>query len=263
MSGTRAHPDIVGDMSSTLHPTELGTILSIWAHPDDETYLAGGIMAEAAANGQRVVCVSATCGEHGTDDPETWPPERLAAVRRREARAAMDVLRIDEHEWLDLPDGGLEQLDWIDPRVPLQRICRLIERVRPDTVLTFGPDGITYHPDHRTIAKWTTTAWVLAGRPGRLLHAATSRSKLDRWADAYEAWGVYMTDERPVGVDDEELAILHHLSGDALEQKMAALRAMDSQTAAPFATLGADAMAEESSTEAFVEYSGERPRRPE
>ena len=39
---------------------ELGTILSIWAHPDDETYLAGGLMASARDGGQRVVCASAT-----------------------------------------------------------------------------------------------------------------------------------------------------------------------------------------------------------
>ena len=45
---------------------DLGTILSVWAHPDDETYLAGALMAEAVASGQRVVCVSLTAGELGT-----------------------------------------------------------------------------------------------------------------------------------------------------------------------------------------------------
>ncbi len=57
----------------------LGTVLSVWAHPDDETYLAGGVMASCVAAGQRVVCVSATAGEHGTADPVAWPPERLGA----------------------------------------------------------------------------------------------------------------------------------------------------------------------------------------
>lgn len=51
----------------------LGTILSVWAHPDDETFVAGGIMAAAVANGQRVVTVSFTAGERGTDDADTWP----------------------------------------------------------------------------------------------------------------------------------------------------------------------------------------------
>jgi LmbE family N-acetylglucosaminyl deacetylase len=44
----------------------LGTIMGIWVHPDDEAYLSGGLMALARANGQRVVCVTATRGELGT-----------------------------------------------------------------------------------------------------------------------------------------------------------------------------------------------------
>ena len=86
-------------------------MLSIWAHPDDETYLAGGVMAAAAARGQRVVCVSATAGECGTDDPVTWPPERLGRVRRWEAAAAMAVLGVREHRIIGLPDGRLTECD--------------------------------------------------------------------------------------------------------------------------------------------------------
>lgn len=52
----------------------LGTILGVWAHPDDEVYLSAGVMAAAAAAGNRVVVVTATRGEHGTDDPARWPP---------------------------------------------------------------------------------------------------------------------------------------------------------------------------------------------
>ena len=68
-------------------------------------------MAAAADRGQRVVCVSATAGEHGTSDAESWPPYRLGPVRRREAAAAMAVLGISEHRLLGLPDGGLAAID--------------------------------------------------------------------------------------------------------------------------------------------------------
>jgi hypothetical protein len=44
----------------------LGTVLGIWAHPDDEAFLSAGLMAAARDVGQRVVCVTATLGEHGT-----------------------------------------------------------------------------------------------------------------------------------------------------------------------------------------------------
>ena len=59
--------------------TDLGTVLGVWAHPDDEAYLSGGLMAMARDAGSRVVCVTATRGELGTPDPQAWPPERLAA----------------------------------------------------------------------------------------------------------------------------------------------------------------------------------------
>src|SRR4249919_2707816 len=64
-----------------------GTILSVWAHPDDETYLAAGLMAAAVQAGQRVVCVTATRGELGSTDPDRWPPgEAVAASRWTRAR---------------------------------------------------------------------------------------------------------------------------------------------------------------------------------
>ena len=72
----------------------LGTIIGIWAHPDDEAYLSGGLMALARANGQRVVCVTATRGELGTTDPMAWPPERLAAERTRELADCLNVLTL-------------------------------------------------------------------------------------------------------------------------------------------------------------------------
>ncbi|MGY6501341.1 MAG: PIG-L deacetylase family protein [Acidimicrobiales bacterium] len=240
-------------MSSLLHPTELGTILSIWAHPDDETFLAGGIMAAAVAAGQRVVCLSATWGEHGTDDPVTWPPHRLTEIRRWESRAAMAILGVDEHLALDLPDGGL---DAIDSTAWVPWLAELIRTVDADTVLTFGPDGMTFHPDHRTIGTWTTVAWETAGRPGRLLHAVHSRSHLETWAATYEEWGIYMSDERPTGVDDETLSVKYELSGAALDQKMTALAAMASQTGPTIASLGRDVLASNSSVETFVQYVG-------
>ena len=100
-------------MPNILHtpPAELGTILSIWAHPDDETYLAGGIMAAARDHGRRVVCVTASSGEHGTDDPGTWPPHRLGQIRRWEADAAMAILGVIEHHVLGYADGGLRADD--------------------------------------------------------------------------------------------------------------------------------------------------------
>jgi LmbE family N-acetylglucosaminyl deacetylase len=207
---------------------ELGTILSVWAHPDDETYLSGGVMAAASDAGQRVVCVSATAGEQGTNDPEGWPPERLGRVRTWEAAAAMAVLGVAEHRMLGLPDGALAAYG----ERGIELVGDLIDEVQPDTILTFGPDGITYHSDHITIGRWVLEAWQRRERPCRLLCAASTTEHLARFGTFYEEWGVYMSDERPVGVEVDQLALRLVLEGPALDRKLTALAAMASQTRA-------------------------------
>jgi hypothetical protein len=74
--------------------SDLGTVLGVWAHPDDETFLTAGLMALARAGGYRVVCATATRGEHGTDDPDRWPPARLGRLREYELAAALAALDV-------------------------------------------------------------------------------------------------------------------------------------------------------------------------
>src|SRR5829696_7369441 len=173
-----------------LEVADLGTILSIWAHPDDETFLAGGVMSMARDRGQRVVCVSATAGEHGTDDPATWPPERLGALRRAEAAGAMDVLGVDDHRWLGYEDGTLGA---VDAEQGVARVLELLEEVAPDTVLTFGADGMTFHPDHVAVHGWVLEAWRRWRHGSQLLCAAVETRFHGRHRDLLEHWGVYMT----------------------------------------------------------------------
>lgn len=227
---------------------ELGTILSVWAHPDDETYLAAGVMAAARDNGQRVVCVSATAGEHGTDDPETWPPARLAQVRRWEASAAMAVIGVTEHRFLGYEDGTLRD----DDPVGIACIGHLIDQVRPDTILTFGPDGMTFHSDHVAIHHWVTTAWRMRGCAGRLLYATTSTEFLDRFRDVFEEWNMFMSEERPTGVPTDRLALHTVLGGAELDRKLTALRAMATQTAGMLELFDAETYAAQVAEEAFV-----------
>jgi LmbE family N-acetylglucosaminyl deacetylase len=240
-------------------PSELGTILSIWAHPDDETYLVGGIMAAARDHGQRVVCVTATSGEHGTDDPATWSPTRLGRVRRWEAAAAMSILGVTEHHVLGYRDGGL---DANDPHA-IAEISRLIDDVQPDTILTFGADGMTFHPDHIAVHHWVTAAWQDRHCTTRLLYATPSVEFLVRHRDQFEEWNMYMSDERPTGVPAAELDVHVRLYGAALDRKIAALRAMATQTSGLIAMLGPDAYAEQVCEEWFVDAAPASRRVPD
>lgn len=216
---------------------ELGaTILGIWAHPDDEAYLSAGLMALARDAGNHVTCVTATRGEHGTADPVAWPPARLARTRELEAAACMAVLGVDDHRFLTYEDGTL---DHQDPEVGAQAIADLIVEVAPDTIVTFGPDGMTGHADHRAISAWTTEAWALTGGTARLLYATTSTTFADEFADLHERIPVFGPG-LPLRTAEADLALTVALDDALLDRKLAALRAQASQVQDLLGEIGAE-----------------------
>lgn len=212
----------------------LGTILGVWAHPDDEAYLSAALMAMAVDNGQRVSVVTATRGEHGTPDPHHWPPPRLAALRALELAASMAVLGVTEHEFLPFEDGSL---DGIPTRLGAEMVATRIETVRPDTIVTFGPDGMTGHPDHRAISAWVDRAVALTGAPTTVLHATTSRDFAEANRDIHDEYDVYFAGGPPYTPVDR-LALEIRLDEAMADRKLAALRAQASQTAALEAGIG-------------------------
>lgn len=213
-----------------------GTVLGVWAHPDDETYLCGGLMARAAAAGDRVVCITATRGELGSPDEQRWPSgPPLAAVRTAEMETALAVLGVTEHHWLDYPDGGCAD---VDEEEAVRRVAAVIADVRPDTVLTFGPDGMTGHPDHQAACRWTTAAFDQAAGPSAVLGYATNTPEwLARFREPLDRFNVFMGAEPPCTPRDE-LLIAETLEGDLLETKLRAIRSMTSQVEPLVAGLG-------------------------
>ncbi|HYN71168.1 MAG TPA: PIG-L family deacetylase [Nakamurella sp.] len=229
---------------------ELGTILGIWAHPDDEAYLSGGLMAMAGEAGLRVVCVTATLGELGTPDPQTWPPERLAAERTAELARCLGILGVTEHHWLGYRDGHCAAADASKAVVAL---CELMERVGADTVLTFGPDGYTGHPDHQAVGTWTAAAFDRVARPGaRLFQAAVGELRARRWAELNDSLGVFLPGY-PITVPDERLAIDLVLDPDTAARKVRALAAQETQTAGLLDALGVDRYTAWVGDEAYVQ----------
>ena len=183
-------------------------------------------MAIAVHAGSRVACVTATRGEQGSLDEERWPISTLAAVREAELVASLGILGVHDHEWLGYPDGGCGEIPSAEA---VGRIAEAIHRVEPDTVLTFGPDGMTGHPDHRAVSAWTTAAFGQAARQGAQLLYAT---KTGRWADRFgsvvDPLGVFGPDGPPC-TPDSELVVALRLGEPWLDLKVAALRAQASQ----------------------------------
>ena len=147
------------------------TVLTVMAHPDDESFLAAGLMLAAARRGARLVNVAATLGELGTDDPDRWPPDVLGERRRAELADALAILGGAALETLGVLDGSCDALD---DRTGARRVATSIERHRPDVVLTFGPDGVTGHPDHQAVGRWTDRAAAHVDPTVPVFHVATA-----------------------------------------------------------------------------------------
>ena len=228
--------------------TSMGTTLLVWAHPDDETYLSGGLAASLVARGHRVVTVTATRGELGAED--TTPAARMqtAQLRTAELDRALALLGIVEHHWLGYADGGCAEAN---PEPAVRRLTELLDEVRPDTVATFGPDGFTGHPDHRTVSRWVDRALDRSRVSARLLHAvATEQDRVDPGLD--NDFGVFALGQ-PRICDPEEVRLRLPLDSDALRRKVAALQAQESQTAGLIQAVGLERFTAWVSIEVFAD----------
>jgi LmbE family N-acetylglucosaminyl deacetylase len=227
----------------------LGTVLGVWAHPDDETYLMAGLMAHGVRSGARVACVTATRGEEGSWDEERWPTAELGKVRQAELMACLAVLGVEEHTWLDYHDGTC---DAVDPAVGTARIQAIIDDVRPDSILTFGPDGMTGHSDHKAVCAWTTEAFNRAARAGARLYYATQTPE---WAAAFvpvmNRFNVFMEPGTPPRTPKDELAIDFELPPDLLELKLLAIQKHVSQVEGMLNAFGTDFFRKAMGTEFF------------
>ncbi|MDP9330488.1 MAG: PIG-L family deacetylase [Actinomycetota bacterium] len=215
----------------------LGTILGIWAHPDDETYLSAGLMARTIREGSRVYCVTATRGEGGSFDEERWPSASMGKVREGELLRSFEVLGVTEHEFLDLPDIDM---DTPLPESGAGRVGELMKEVRPDTVLTFGPDGMTGHVAHMSASRWATDAFRASAPPGaKLYYAVYTQEWADEFVPELNKFDVFRPGTPPV-VPREDLAIAFELPEELLALKMRAIQEHVSQVETMFEMFGED-----------------------
>lgn len=215
-------------------PADLGAVLGVWAHPDDEAFLSAGLMAATRDAGGDVTVVTATLGELGTPDPVVWPPERLAIRRRSELQRSLEILGVSDHRTLGHPDGGCAA---VPTEFGAREVAAVIDEVNPDTILTFGPDGYTGHADHRTMSAWVDRAVALTRSPARVLHATTDSEFLAEFDDVHERFDVFFAG-RPTISRRDSMAVHMDLSGSLLDRKYAALAAQSSQTAGLIAAMG-------------------------
>jgi N-acetyl-1-D-myo-inositol-2-amino-2-deoxy-alpha-D-glucopyranoside deacetylase len=154
------------------------TLMTVHAHPDDETIGTGGSMAKAVAAGHRVVLVTCTRGELGEIVvPEMDTPDnhrRLGEIRAGELERAMGVLGVTEWENLGYRDSGMADTEGNhDPRCFWQadlddaarRLTWLVRRYHPDVMTTYNAFGGYGHPDHIRTHDVAVRAFERAGDP--------------------------------------------------------------------------------------------------
>jgi LmbE family N-acetylglucosaminyl deacetylase len=185
------------------------TLMTIHAHPDDETIGTGGTMARSVADGRRVVLVTGTRGELGeivvpemdTDDNH----RRLGEIRAGELERAMGRLGVTEWENLGYRDSGMMGTDGNhDPRSFWQadldeaagRLTWLIRQYQPDVVTTYNSFGGYGHPDHIRVHDVGYAGAAQAGTPV-VFEATVNRDEMRRFRDAARAEGL-----RPEGEEE-------------------------------------------------------------
>lgn len=131
-------------------------LLLIVPHPDDEVYGASGTMMKYLANGEHCGLVTLTRGEAGRTLGLCDTPEELADLRGQELKDCLEIIGVSVHEQYQFPDKRLNE--W-----PLEELTEVVReaifRYRPETVLTFPPNGANGHPDHVTTHLAVKAAW--------------------------------------------------------------------------------------------------------
>ena len=164
-------------------------LLTVHAHPDDESSKGAGSVAKYHAQGVHTVLVCCTGGEAGDilnpamDTPEVRAD--IAAVRQRELERAVEIIGYDELVMLGYRDSGMPDTPPNeDPRCfakadlddAIGRLVTVIRRTRPQVVVTYGDDQQGYpHPDHLRVHDISIVAFDAAADP-------------DRFPDAGEPW---------------------------------------------------------------------------
>ena len=175
------------------------TLMAVHAHPDDESSSTGGVLAAYGDQGVRTVVVTCTNGEFG-DAPGGVKPgqdghdeQAVAQLRLAELREACKILGVTDLEPLGYHDSGMPDWDYKDRpsafcNIPTAevtaRIAALIERYRPQVVITYDNNGPYQHPDHVHASEAAQAAVTATGIPAKLYLTAMRGSD---WRKVWEA----------------------------------------------------------------------------
>jgi LmbE family N-acetylglucosaminyl deacetylase len=223
----------------------MATIVFCHAHPDDEASQTSGAMARASDEGNRVVVVFGTNGEHGEVAADLADGETVAVYRRREAEASAKVLGLARVAWLGYSDSGMSGWDQnhaensfhaADLDEAARRLADVLDEEDADVLVGYDWHGGYGHPDHVKVHHVVHRAADLAARRPRLLESTMNRDAIRRAFEASRNAGVEpdwnpdnpMDDGNPLG--EPESAITWQVDVSAyLAQRRQSMEAHRSQ----------------------------------
>ena len=221
------------------------TLMAVHAHPDDEATSTGGILARYSAEGVRTVLVTCTNGELGDGPGGTKPGQdghdeaAVVELRRAELEESCRILGVRHLERLGYRDSGMMGWDTNNAADAFANLLvdsaarplvALMQRYRPDVVVTYDDYGFYGHPDHIQAHRITVAALDAAGLPAKLYYPAVRRSRLPAFRERMIQAGLELPDidEDNFGAPDDQIAATIDCR-DHAAAKLAAVRAHASQ----------------------------------
>jgi LmbE family N-acetylglucosaminyl deacetylase len=222
------------------------TLMAVHAHPDDEVIGTGGVLARYADEGVRTVLVTCTNGEQGDGPGGVKPgepghdPGDVSRRRLEELRESAAHLAIAHVELLGYSDSGMAGWDAnadaeAFSNVPVERaaarLTELMERYRPQVVVTYDENGGYGHPDHIQAHRIAIAAAETTGIPRKLYHTAVPRAGIAELMKFLRDAGADIGDvdlPEDFGTPDEEITTVVDVSA-YFERKRKALEAHASQ----------------------------------
>ena len=220
----------------------MATAVFFHAHPDDEAIGTGGTMARAAAEGHRVVLVTATRGEYGeTPEGSLRNGESLAKRRTAELAEACAILGVARFEFLGYVDSGYfdrpenkapDNFANSDPEAAARRLADLLIEEQADVLTVYDENGLYGHIDHIQVYRVGMRAAEIAGTE-RVYMTTLNRDAVVELLPQAASLGVQVDDEllemsKTIGVPEARITTSIDVRG-YLDQKRRAMAAHKSQ----------------------------------
>ena len=230
-------------------------LMAVHAHPDDEVFATGGVLAKYTAEGIHSILVTCTGGEEGEivdptlDQAEIQP--RLAEVRAAELRCAVDALGIETLEFLGYRDSGMAgtpanenpaSFHMASLEEATGRLVRLVRRYQPQVLISYDENGSYGHPDHIKAHYITQRAFDASGdaslypeagpawQPQKLYVCGIARRQFEHWRALIKEFGLEVPwprepqpDDPPRGLPDDAITTIV-ATGEYAARKITALR---------------------------------------